>query len=139
MQNAALPCLPFRSVIPMLHPADRRSLCLAWDQDSMVSRLFQPPPPHLLCPRPPPTLPICSARHWGFLWKALALHSANLAATLAARPLQPLHDRLQRQLAATVAVKEACRQLGVEGLQELQDLLNCIILSEHVYKVCVGE
>ena len=23
----------------------------------------------------------------------------------------------------------------VEGLQELQDLMNCIILSEHVYKV----
>ena len=26
-------------------------------------------------------------------------------------------------------------KLQVEGLQELQDLMNCIILSEHVYKV----
>ena len=75
------------------------------------------------------------ARGWGFLWKGLALHSANLAASLAARPLQPLQDRLQAQLAGTPAVQEACRQLAVDSLADLQDLLNCILLSEHVYKV----
>jgi hypothetical protein len=78
---------------------------------------------------------LSGARQWGFLWKALTVHSANLAAQLAARPLQPLQDRLQRELANTAAVREACRQLQVEGLQELQDLMNCIILSEHVYKI----
>jgi hypothetical protein len=72
---------------------------------------------------------------WGFFLKALTVHSANLAASLAARPLQPLQDRLQRQLAATPAVQEACRQLQVDSLAGLQDLMNCILLSEHVYKV----
>ena len=33
---------------------------------------------------------LSGARQWGFLWKALTVHSANLAAQLAARPLQPL-------------------------------------------------
>lgn len=117
---------------------------------------------------------LSGARQWGFLWKALTVHSANLAAQLAARPLQPLQasracaalaaavdraglqgscsllvpqveefmlaglcccpracaigppkpvhpvippgglqDRLQRELANTAAVREACRQLQV--------------------------
>ena len=36
---------------------------------------------------------LSGARQWGFLWKALTVHSANLAAQLAARPLQPLQAR----------------------------------------------
>lgn len=78
---------------------------------------------------------LSGARNWGFLLKAVSLHGANLAASLAARPLAPLHARLQAQLASTEAVQTACRQLGVESLSELQDLLNCVILSEHVYKI----
>lgn len=77
----------------------------------------------------------CSARHWGFLWKAAAVHSANIASGLGVKTLQPLHEYLQRELESTAAVQDACRQLQVEGLSGLQDLLNCIILSEHVYKV----
>jgi hypothetical protein len=63
------------------------------------------------------------------------VHSANIASGLGVKTLQPLHEYLQRELESTAAVQDACRQLQVEGLSGLQDLLNCIILSEHVYKV----
>lgn len=41
---------------------------------------------------------LSGARQWGFLWKALTVHSANLAAQLAARPLQPLQASGSRGL-----------------------------------------
>lgn len=119
---------------------------------------------------------LSGARNWGFLFKALTVHGASVAAQLAARPLAPLHDTLQRQLERTAAVQAAvrgagtggaghwagcrvardhpaacahttqgspplplppvqCRQLQVGSLAELQDLMNCVLLSETVYKV----
>lgn len=79
---------------------------------------------------------LSGVRHWGFLLKAVSVHGADLAARLAGNAAAPLHARWQRELAGTAAVREACRVLGVENLGDLQDLLNSIILSEHVYKVC---
>lgn len=63
---------------------------------------------------------LSGARNWGFLLHAVGVHTANLAASLAARPLAPLQARLQTQLAGTEAVQTACRQLGVDSLSELQ-------------------
>lgn len=63
---------------------------------------------------------LSGARNWGFLLHAVGVHTANLAASLATRPLAPLQARLQAQLACTEAVQAACRQLGVDSLSELQ-------------------
>lgn len=78
---------------------------------------------------------LSGARNWGFLLHAVGVHTANLAASLATRPLAPLQARMQAQLAGTEAVQAACRQLGVDSLSELQDLMNCVLLAEHVYKI----
>ena len=81
---------------------------------------------------------LAGARHWGFLLKAVTVHGADLAARLANSAAAPLHARWQRELADAAPVRKACQLLGVEGLADLQDLMNCILLSEHVYKVGAG-
>lgn len=53
---------------------------------------------------------LSGARQWGFLWKALTVHSANLAAQLAARPLQPL--QASRACAALAGACRLCRLAG---------------------------
>lgn len=79
-----------------------------------------------------------AARHWGFLLKAVSVHGADLAARLANSAAAPLHARWRQELAEAAPVQRACALLGLEGLADLQDLMNCILLSEHVYKVGGG-